>query len=71
MLYKAANRATCQELFAWNFAKEVNEVPVSWLSSDEPVDDEILVRREFERLDYDRDHFRISDDNKDFKSKFL
>ncbi|KHJ91947.1 hypothetical protein OESDEN_08174 [Oesophagostomum dentatum] len=66
MLYKAANRATCQELFAWNFAKEVSASPCSWLSDAQPVEDEVLVRKEFERLDYDRDHFRISDDNKGF-----
>ncbi|EPB68931.1 hypothetical protein ANCCEY_11984 [Ancylostoma ceylanicum] len=66
MLYKAANRATCHELFAWNFAKQVRETPCSWLSYTPPVEDEALVRKEFERLDYDRDHFRISDDNKGF-----
>ncbi|ETN76148.1 hypothetical protein NECAME_03521 [Necator americanus] len=66
MLYKAANRVTCQELFAWHFAKEVNTTSCSWLSSTPLMDDEALVRKEFERLDYDRDHFRISDDNKGF-----
>ncbi|KAK5978966.1 hypothetical protein GCK32_008852 [Trichostrongylus colubriformis] len=66
MLYRAANRVHCQELFAWNFAKQVRKSKYSWLSDTEPVSDEVLVRKEFERLDYDRDHFRISDDNKGF-----
>ncbi|VDO84893.1 unnamed protein product [Heligmosomoides polygyrus] len=66
MLYRAANRVNSQELFAWSFAKQVRQMKCSWLCDSEPVVDEVLVRREFERLDYDRDHFRVSDDNKGF-----
>ncbi|KJH41721.1 hypothetical protein DICVIV_12304 [Dictyocaulus viviparus] len=72
MLYKASNRITFQELFAWDFAKQdqtrfkVKKAKCVWLSDVEPVDDKVLVLKEFERLDYDRDHFRISDDNKGF-----
>ncbi|KAK6029508.1 hypothetical protein OSTOST_04381 [Ostertagia ostertagi] len=66
MLYRAANRVNCQELFAWSFAKQVRKSKYSWLTDTEPVGDEVLVRKEFERLDYDRDHFRVSDDNKGF-----
>lgn len=66
MLYKASNRLTYQELFAWNFANQVRKGECRWLSDAEPVDDKVLVCKEFDRLDYDRDHFRISDDNKGF-----
>ncbi|KAJ1364070.1 hypothetical protein KIN20_024072 [Parelaphostrongylus tenuis] len=66
MLYKASNRLTYEELFAWNFANEVKKEKCKWLCDTEPVDDKILVCKEFDRLDYDRDHFRISDDNKGY-----
>ncbi|WKY02901.1 hypothetical protein Q1695_016305 [Nippostrongylus brasiliensis] len=67
MLYRAANRVNSQELFAWSFAKQVRKMKsCSWLSDTEPINDEELVKKEFLRLDYDRDHFRVSDDNKGF-----
>lgn len=66
MLYRAANRATCRELFAWSFARQVRLMKCSWLSDTEPIGEQELVQKEFERLDYDCDHFRISDDNRDF-----
>ncbi|ETN71474.1 hypothetical protein NECAME_14201 [Necator americanus] len=65
LLNEAINPKECETLFAWTFAKAVKQ---SHFCTTNPilVDEEELVRRDFKRLGYDVDHFRICDDNRSF-----
>ncbi|KAK6745353.1 hypothetical protein RB195_011842 [Necator americanus] len=65
LLNEAINPKECEALFAWTFAKAVKQ---SHFCTTNPilVDEEELVRRDFKRLGYDVDHFRICDDNRSF-----
>uniref|UniRef100_A0A1I7XB52 Phosphatidylinositol-3-phosphatase n=1 Tax=Heterorhabditis bacteriophora TaxID=37862 RepID=A0A1I7XB52_HETBA len=66
-LMRCANRDTSAEAFAWQFSKEIAISPCSWLREEEPTVDNDIVTAEFRRLDFDPDHFRISNDNQEFE----
>ncbi|EYC06727.1 hypothetical protein Y032_0074g860 [Ancylostoma ceylanicum] len=66
LLTEAMIRKDNKNLFAWNFAEKYAPLSSSPGPNSAPVTDKELVFKEFHRLGYDSDHFRISEDNKSF-----
>ena len=59
---KFTARAEVGEAFAWEFANAISKEQPGWLSKDTDRD---TCQEEWDLLGYDRDFFKMSEDNKD------
>ncbi|CAI4232472.1 unnamed protein product [Auanema sp. JU1783] len=64
-LLKCSNRSKTEDAFAWTFAEFCTKDNCDWLADENGIDSD-LCQAEWKRLDYDPDHFTISDINKNF-----